>query len=300
MGLIWASARRSPVMSLTAGKYVSSRRSFGEDVGERDGGEDATGVGPRGRYGGACSRRARRRCVRRARGRRAAGAGSQPRGGERAARPGRGGADGGGAPGGADRRAARPGAGAAFADGAESDAPRQRVLARPPKGEHDGADISLGATWNAAATASRECYRAPSSEFRVHYVTSASGGDRPPAADIEAPMGVPDYVQEVAERADASWAVQNDDLGWPEPKPDGAKGDGQPGWRRAASTSTSPTWRATTGASSTATRRPTTCPASARTRRSSARPIWSSTTTTRSRVTTTRSLRRPAVGHDRP
>ncbi len=42
-------------------------------------------------------------------------------------------------------------------------------------------------------------------------------------------MGVPDYVQEVAERADASWAVQNDDLGWPEPKPDGAKGDGQPG-----------------------------------------------------------------------
>ena len=41
--------------------------------------------------------------------------------------------------------------------------------------------------------------------------------------------GAPDYVQEVAERADASWAVQNDDTGWPEPKPDGAKGDGQPG-----------------------------------------------------------------------
>jgi hypothetical protein len=87
----------------------------------------------------------------------------------------------------------------------------------------------LGATWNAAATATRQCYDSPDGHFRVHYVTSTNGGDNPPPADVSPADGVPDYVATVAARSDTSWDVQNDDLDWPAPKSDGSRGNNGPG-----------------------------------------------------------------------
>lgn len=87
------------------------------------------------------------------------------------------------------------------------------ILARPPSGEQSGSDFDYGTVWSVGATAGREFYDSPGGQFRIHYVT---GGDD--AAD-------PGYVELVAERADHSEQVENDELGWPAPKSDGDKGD---------------------------------------------------------------------------
>ena len=105
----------------------------------------------------------------------------------------------------------------------------RRVLARPPAGEQDTADLALGATWTPTATLTRRCVDSPGGRFRVHYVTSAHGGDQPPSEDVAPLNGIPDYVEMVAARADTSWDVQNEGLGWPAPKSDGSKGNNGPG-----------------------------------------------------------------------
>lgn len=103
----------------------------------------------------------------------------------------------------------------------------KRVLARPPDGQQTGSDIQLGAVWSSDATDDRACFDSPGGRFRVHYVTSSS--DAPPPNDEAGVVGVPDYVELVAARADTSWEVQNDELNWPNPKSDGPKGDDGPG-----------------------------------------------------------------------
>lgn len=103
------------------------------------------------------------------------------------------------------------------------------LLARPPEdgggGYNDaGAFEPFGAEWSEAATNSRESYVSPGGSFVVHWVTSSS--DAPSDTDTAPDNGVPDYVEQVAARADTSEAVQNGELGWPEPKSDGQTGGG--------------------------------------------------------------------------
>ncbi len=103
------------------------------------------------------------------------------------------------------------------------------LLARPPA--HNGAGLDdaggiepFGAEWSELATASRQQYESPGGGFVIHYVTVSS--DAPDLADGGDPGTVPDYVEQVAARADSSRMVENDDLGWPPPKSDGARGGG--------------------------------------------------------------------------
>ena len=82
--------------------------------------------------------------------------------------------------------------------------------------------------------------------FCVHWVDSTA--DAPAPADVDPADGVPDFVNEVATVAEHSYSVENGQLGWQPPLPDGSRGgDSRP-------TSTSRT-SASRGCS--ATRRPT-------------------------------------------
>ncbi|MDQ3571594.1 MAG: hypothetical protein M3383_01890 [Actinomycetota bacterium] len=106
-------------------------------------------------------------------------------------------------------------------DGAERRRAR-RILARPPHGEANGSDSFYGAVWGGPATAERQFYDSPGGQFRIHYVIS--GEDAPDPEDATGEVDVPDYVELVANRADTSEVVQNDNLGWPAPKSDGDLG----------------------------------------------------------------------------
>jgi hypothetical protein len=99
------------------------------------------------------------------------------------------------------------------------------ILARPPAGE-PGPDFGA-AKWSGGQTNNREFYDSPGGQFRVHYTTV--GEHAPPSTDLLPMNGVPDYVELVAAYADESEQVENDDLGWPEPKSDGALGDTEVG-----------------------------------------------------------------------
>lgn len=70
-----------------------------------------------------------------------------------------------------------------------------------------------------------EAPRSPacSEHFCVHWV--AVGLDAPDPADADAD-GVPDYVEQVLEVAEHVHSVENDKLGWREPKSDGRRGGG--------------------------------------------------------------------------
>lgn len=98
------------------------------------------------------------------------------------------------------------------------------ILARPS----DGKQVEGAPGWTQAEIDSRDFHDSPGGEFRIHYVTTGTGNS-PPLADTTGEVGVPDYVELVAQYADESWSVQNDDLGWPPPKNDGARGDTEVG-----------------------------------------------------------------------
>ena len=104
------------------------------------------------------------------------------------------------------------------------------ILARPPSNDGAGLDDAggvepFGAEWSTAATNTRQAYLSPGGRFLVHWVEVSS--DAPDIATDLSPLnGVPDYVDQVAARADTSAAVENGSLGWPQPKSDGARGGG--------------------------------------------------------------------------
>jgi hypothetical protein len=58
--------------------------------------------------------------------------------------------------------------------------------------------------------------------FCVHYVTTTA--DAPDLTDIGGVIGVPDYVEKIDAAAETSYAVENDQLGWPAPRSDGKLG----------------------------------------------------------------------------
>jgi hypothetical protein len=73
-----------------------------------------------------------------------------------------------------------------------------------------------------------DSYGAPEAEpfcsahFCVHYVTTTK--DAPSLTDVGGVPGVPDYVEKIDVAAETSYAVENDQLGWRPPKPDGNLG----------------------------------------------------------------------------
>jgi hypothetical protein len=74
----------------------------------------------------------------------------------------------------------------------------------------------------------KNAYRVPeatpycTTNFCVHYVTSTS--DAPDLTDAGGVPGVPDYVEKIDIAAETSFAVENSQLGWPAPRPDGKLG----------------------------------------------------------------------------
>ncbi len=64
--------------------------------------------------------------------------------------------------------------------------------------------------------------------FCVHWIDDASFENAPELTDLAPANGLPDYVDEVEVAAEEVHAVENGDLGWRDPKPDGALG-GSPG-----------------------------------------------------------------------
>jgi hypothetical protein len=95
------------------------------------------------------------------------------------------------------------------------------LLARPPVG---GAEEPFGGEWTGPeADDSPVC----DGQFCVHW--TESGADRPDLDDGPPTNGVPDYVDLVLQRMEESYDVQNTTLGWPEPKSDGAAGQGPSG-----------------------------------------------------------------------
>ena len=93
----------------------------------------------------------------------------------------------------------------------------RRLLARPPA--NDSGFEGFGGEW---ANNANEADPVDTPHFRVHYVTNTV--DAPPLADVSPVNGIPDYVDLVALRAEESYTRQNDELDWPNPKPDGNKG----------------------------------------------------------------------------
>ena len=63
-----------------------------------------------------------------------------------------------------------------------------------------------------------------STNFCVHYVTTTN--DAPDLTDVGGVIGVPDFVEKVDVAAETSFAVENTQLGWPEPRSDGKLGGG--------------------------------------------------------------------------
>ena len=94
-----------------------------------------------------------------------------------------------------------------YLEGAERRRARA-ILARPPATD-PGADE--GAKWSIPETNNRA--HVDSAHFRVHYTTVGINAAQPP------------FAQKVADYAEMAWNVQNDDLNWPEPLPDGSRGD---------------------------------------------------------------------------
>jgi hypothetical protein len=111
-----------------------------------------------------------------------------------------------------------------YLDGSERRQARA-IVARPPANGPDAGSVEpFGAEWTVGATNSRDSYDSPGGNFRIHWVTVSS--DAPSLADTSPANGVPDYVELVAARADASEATENGTLGWPDPKSDGTRGGG--------------------------------------------------------------------------
>lgn len=108
-----------------------------------------------------------------------------------------------------------------YLDGAERRRARE-LLARPPATDQDSEPF--GAEWSLKATLSEQTHESPGGRFLIHWVTE--GPDAPDIdTDVSPANGVPDYVDTVAEFADESEAVQNDELGWREAKSDGTEGN---------------------------------------------------------------------------
>ncbi len=63
-----------------------------------------------------------------------------------------------------------------------------------------------------------------STHFCIHWIGQPGFGDAPDLTDLAPANGVPDYVDEVEVAAEQVYAVENDDLGWRVPKPDGTLG----------------------------------------------------------------------------
>ncbi|MFL5871507.1 MAG: MXAN_6640 family putative metalloprotease [Solirubrobacterales bacterium] len=58
--------------------------------------------------------------------------------------------------------------------------------------------------------------------FCVHYVTTTK--DAPDLTDLGGALGVPDYVEKIDVAAETSYAIENGQIGWRPPKPDGNLG----------------------------------------------------------------------------
>jgi hypothetical protein len=61
-----------------------------------------------------------------------------------------------------------------------------------------------------------------SAHFCIHYVTTTK--DAPNLTDLSGVPGVPDYVEKIDAAAETSYAVENGQIGWRPPKPDGNLG----------------------------------------------------------------------------
>jgi hypothetical protein len=88
----------------------------------------------------------------------------------------------------------------------------KELLARPT----DGRD-RLGDSYG-APEAEPYC----SAHFCVHYVTTTK--DAPDLTDVGGMQGVPDYVEKIDVAAETSYAIENGQIGWRAPKPDGNLG----------------------------------------------------------------------------
>lgn len=88
----------------------------------------------------------------------------------------------------------------------------ERLLARPS----DGAADPFGDGYT-VAEAAPHC----STHFCVHYVTTTA--DAPSLSDADS-SGVPDYVETMANEFETSYTVENGQLGWRAPVPDGTRG----------------------------------------------------------------------------
>src|SRR3954454_11037194 len=98
-------------------------------------------------------------------------------------------------------------------EGSERRAARS-LLARPTDGSADPQDNGYSVP---EAPDSPRC----SAHFCVHWV--ASSDDAPSLTDDNG-NGIPDYVEATTTAAETSHFVENEQLGWPEPKSDGAEG----------------------------------------------------------------------------
>ena len=94
-----------------------------------------------------------------------------------------------------------------------ADRRRAKALLARPTDAHDRLGDSYG-----APEAEPFC----SAHFCVHYVTTTK--DAPSLTDVGGVPGVPDYVEKIDAAAETSYAVENDQLGWRPPKPDGNLG----------------------------------------------------------------------------
>jgi hypothetical protein len=99
------------------------------------------------------------------------------------------------------------------------------LLARPPANDGQPRE-PFGAEW--PDNAGEEVHETP--HFVIHWpdVPGCSAPkqacDEPDLTDTAPANGVPDYIEDVADAAEESFAVENGELGWPEPKPDRDRG----------------------------------------------------------------------------
>lgn len=102
------------------------------------------------------------------------------------------------------------------------------LIARPPAtGPDAGGTEPFGGEWlKAGGAPADEDPDSPvcDADFCVHWTDE--GPDAPQGA--QGPL-IPEYVEDVLERAQQSQDVQNEALGWPDPKSDGLKGQGPSG-----------------------------------------------------------------------
>lgn len=103
------------------------------------------------------------------------------------------------------------------------------ILARPPAG--DSRFEPYGGEWTGPNVIEKTTEAAyPGADFIVHWpedpdcAAPAQGCDEPDLADVAPANSVPDYIDQVVAAMEASRAVENGTLGWPEYKPDGTRG----------------------------------------------------------------------------